>query len=293
MTTSRAVAYSFVERLAKDLQDTRFELPAFPEAVLRVQRALQSPDTSAADIVTILSSDPGLAARVVRIANSAAFKRASTEITDLRSAVNRIGFNMVRTIAVDYAMRQMRNRQTLSAAARAEMDAILSDSIRVASLCHVIAKYYTKVNADQALLTGLLHALGRLYVVVRAEDTAEAAGIDIKEVAASWQATIGKAILESWGLPESLQHAVEHQDDLEYGAADAVDDTGTGIMVAAITLTHVLIAAKIIAAIETTGAAALDAPALSWLDGMKKEGAAAVLTDHRDEIESIRESLGE
>lgn len=56
-TTAHSAACSFVERLARDLQDARFELPAFPEAVLRVQQALQSPDTSTADIVAILSSD--------------------------------------------------------------------------------------------------------------------------------------------------------------------------------------------------------------------------------------------
>src|SRR5690606_10879211 len=223
MTSSPGAAYTFVERLAKDLQDAHFELPAFPEAVLRVQRALQSSKTSAADIVTILSSDPGLAARVLRVANSAAFKPASSEITDLRAAVSRLGFNMVRTIAMEYAMRQLRRRKTLSAAALAEIDSISSDSLRVASLCYVVAKHYTRVNADQALLAGLLHGLGRLYVVMRAEEMAETATIDIREVAASWQATIGKAILESWGLPEPLQHAVEHQDDHEQSPIDAAE----------------------------------------------------------------------
>jgi HD-like signal output (HDOD) protein len=289
-TTTRAAAYSFVERLAKDLQDARFELPAFPEAVLRVQRALKSSATSAADIVTILSSDPGLAASVVRIANSAAFKPASGEITDLRKAVNRMGFNMVRTIAMDYAMRQLRRTETLSAAARAEIDAILTDSLGVASLCYVISRHYSRVNADQALLAGLLHGLGRLYIVMRAEEVAAEAA-DVREVTASWQATIGKAILESWGLPDTLLHAVEHQDDHDLSPIDPSEGTGSGVAAGAVTLTNVLIAAKILAGVST-GAEIADVPALSWLNGMKKEGAAAVLKDHDDEIKSIRATLG-
>jgi len=292
MTSSPGAAYTFVERLAKDLQDAHFELPAFPEAVLRVQRALQSSKTSAADIVTILSSDPGLAARVLRVANSAAFKPASSEITDLRAAVSRLGFNMVRTIAMEYAMRQLRRRKTLSAAALAEIDSISSDSLRVASLCYVVAKHYTRVNADQALLAGLLHGLGRLYVVMRAEEMAETATIDIREVAASWQATIGKAILESWGLPEPLQHAVEHQDDHEQSPIDAAEHAEPGVPVGVVTLTHVLIAAKILAAREGTDETP-PVPALAWLDRMKRDGAAAVLVDHADEIESIRASFSE
>ena len=290
--TYTGVAYSFVERLAKDLQDARFELPAFPEAVLRVQRALQSADTSAADIVTILGSEPGLAARVVRITNSAAFKPASGAIADLRTAVSRLGFNMVRTIAMEYAMRQMRRRDALSAAARTEIDAILNDSLQVASVAYVIAKRYTRINADQALLAGLLHGLGRLYVVMRAEEIAATAAIDVRDVAASWHAAIGKAILESWGLPEPLQHAVEHQDDRDLNPIDTVEHTGPGIPVGALTLTNVLIAAKLLAVAEDVRHAA-GVPALAWLDGMKKAGAAAVLEDHGAEIAAIRESLSE
>jgi HD-like signal output (HDOD) protein len=291
-TNPHAAAYSFVERLAQDLQDARFELPAFPEAVLRVQRALQSPDTSAADIVAILSSDPGLAARVLRIANSAAFKPVSGEITDLRNAVSRLGFNTVRTVAIDFAMRQLRRRDAQSPMARAEIEAISRDSLTVASVCYVIAKHYTRVNADQALLTGLLHGLGRLYIVMRAEETTDVTTVNIREVAASWQATIGKAILESWGLPEALQHAVEHQDDRDFGPAGAEDSTGPGVVTGAVSLTDVLVAAKILTA-ENDIAGLPQAPALGWLNGMKNEGAAAVLVDHDAEIQELRASLGE
>jgi HD-like signal output (HDOD) protein len=290
-TTTHAAAYSFVERLAQDLQDARFELPAFPEAVLRVQRALQSPDTSAADIVVILGTDPGLAARVLRIANSAAFKPASGEITDLRNAVSRLGFNTVRTVAIEYAMRQLRRREAQSPAARAEIEAISRDSLNVAAVSYVIAKHYTRVNADQALLTGLLHSLGRLYIVMRAEEMADET-VDIRAVAAGWQATIGKAILESWGLPEALQHAVEHQDDHDTTSADTEDHSGPGIVTGAVSLTAVLVAAKILSGSDELPDAR-EIPALGWLNGMKKHGAPAVLIDHAEEIQELRASLGD
>lgn len=107
-------------------------------------------------------------------------------------------------------MRQLRRRDVRSPVARAEIEAIWRDSLKVASLCYVIAKHYSRVNADQAMLTGLLHGLGRLYIVMRAEELTDVSTVNIREVAAGWQAVIGKAILESWGLPEPLQHAVEH-----------------------------------------------------------------------------------
>jgi HD-like signal output (HDOD) protein len=125
------------------LRDERLELPAFPEAVGRIQRALQSPDTSTDDVVRILSSEPALAARLLRMANSAEFRRVDQNATDWRKALARMGFNMVRSVAVAFAMRQLRRKDTY----------------------FVIAKRFTTVNPDQALLTGLLHVLGRHHAL--------------------------------------------------------------------------------------------------------------------------------
>ena len=50
-TTAQAVGFGFVERLAQDLKDERLELPAFPEAVLRIQRLLQDSNTGVDEVV--------------------------------------------------------------------------------------------------------------------------------------------------------------------------------------------------------------------------------------------------
>jgi HD-like signal output (HDOD) protein len=214
-STAHAVGFSFVERLAQDLRDERLELPAFPEAVIRIQRALQSPDTSTDDVVRILSSEPALAARLLRMANSAEFRRVDQNVTDLRKAVARMGFNMVRSVAVAFAMRQLRRKDTYSPAAQAQLEQAWNSSLEISALCFVIAKRFTRVNPDQALLSGLLHVLGKLYIIMRSKDAAELSDAEMREVIEGWHATIGKAILETWGLPETLQHAVEHQDEYE------------------------------------------------------------------------------
>lgn len=290
-TTAHNAAFSFVEQLAQDLQDARFELPAFPEAVLRIQRAMQSSDTTAGDLVRIMSSDPGLAAKVLRIANSAAFRPATGEITDLQNAVSRLGFNTIRTVAVTFAMRQLRHNDLRSPAARAEIETIWRDSLQIAAVCYVLARHYTRINADHALLTGLLHALGRLYIVMRAEEMTDMSEIDIREIADGWQASIGKAILESWGLPEPLQHAVEHQDDLDAEMRKA-DETGEGETAGAVSLTDILVAAKVLT-LQGGAPEAGAVPALRRLSEVKDKDASAVLTDYEEEIQELRLSLGE
>lgn len=275
--TAHAVGFSFVERLAQDLRDERLELPAFPEAVLRIQRALQSPDTSTDDIVRILSSEPALAARLLRIANSAEFRRADQDITDLRKAVGRMGFNMVRSVAVAFAMRQLRRKDTYPPAAQAQLEEAWTASLETAAVCFVIAKRCTRLNPDQGLLTGLLHVLGRLYIIMRSKDAPELSDAEMREVLDGWHATIGKAILETWGLPEALQHAIEHQD--EYQTAQDGE----------VSLTDVLVAAKLLTKGEKDGARF---PALRRL-GIGSDREKDLLEEFAEELQSVRSSLSE
>ena len=304
-----SVVPSFVEQVVAEIEEDQLELPGFPEAVLRIQRTLQSPDASVDDVVKLLSSEPALAAQALRIANSVAFRRIDCEITDLRTAVNRIGFNLVRTIAVAFAIQQLRMRETYSQEARAEIASIWRDSLGTASICYVLARHCTKLNADQALLAGLLHVLGRLYLVMRAEgegspprpapssdtaaDNADDSTADSGGAASSadpasstdeslgaalaWHAEIGKAILAGWGLSESLQHAVEHQDEVEYEAEN-------------VSLTDVLIAAKLL---DADGEAdPEDFPVLKRLTAVKGKNPVEVLSEQMEEVRELRSSLG-
>jgi HD-like signal output (HDOD) protein len=190
-TSAQAVGFGFVERLAQDLRDQHMELPGFPEAVLRIQRALQSADTSTDDIVRILSSEPALAARLLKIANSAEFRRMDQDVTDLRKAVSRMGFNMVRSVAVAFAMRQLRRKDSYTPAAQKELEQAWKESLEIAAACFVIAKRFTRLNPDQALLTGLLHVLGRLYIIMRSKEAEELSEAEFREVVNSWHASIG------------------------------------------------------------------------------------------------------
>ncbi|MBN1239949.1 MAG: HDOD domain-containing protein [Gammaproteobacteria bacterium] len=272
-----SVAPGFVEQVVAEIEEDKLELPGFPEAVLRIQRTLQSPDASVDDVVKLLSSEPALAAQALRIANSVAFRRRDGDITDLRGAVNRIGFNLVRTIAVAFAIQQLRLRETYSQEARAEIASIWRDSLSTASICFVLARHCTQLNADQALLAGLLHVLGRLYLVMRAESGDAPAGDEALGAALAWHAEIGKAILAGWGLSESLQSAIEHQDDVDYEAE-------------AVSLTDVLIAAKLLDA--DAGADAADFPVLQRLTAVRGRNPVDVLTERAEEIRELRSSLG-
>jgi HD-like signal output (HDOD) protein len=211
----RAIALAFLQKLATEVSKGTIDLPCFPDVVVRISRALADPNTTSEKVVTIVGAEPRLAARVLQTANSAAFNSSGKPLTDLRSAITRLGQQMVQSTAMSYAMQHMKNEASLRAIAQ-PLTELWNKSIAVASLCRLVAAR-TKVSADEAFLTGLLHGIGKLYIMSRAVHAANGLGSEQSwvELISGWQASIGKAVLQSWGFAEEMCEAVGDQDDID------------------------------------------------------------------------------
>ncbi len=108
------------------------------------------------------------------------------------------------------------------------------ESIAAASICRDLARR-TKVNPEEAFLTGLLHGIGRLYIMVRAVGKLG----DLRnprsfmDLVSEWHASIGKAVLENWGFAEEMSAAIGDQEERERkhrGDADLSDILIAGIV---------------------------------------------------------------
>jgi HD-like signal output (HDOD) protein len=228
------VAFDFVRDLATELSAGNVDLPSFPEIALRVRRVLADPNSSVDQVVRVVGSEPALAARLLRISNSASLNRSGKSVSDLRTAINRIGHNMVRSASMSFSMAQIRKGNQL-----AGMEHYLKDlwerSTLVAASAYVLARTCTRVNPDEALLTGMMHGIGKLYVLTRATDHPELFTSDttLNEIIRDWHASIGKAILENWDFPESMANAVGNQEDFsnqEPGPPDLSDVIAISIL---------------------------------------------------------------
>ena len=207
-------AAEFVQKLAADLSKGDLELPVFPDSVVRIQRAFSSPDTDVDEIIRIISSDPALAARVLQLANSAAM-RTAVEISDVRQAVVRMGQKLVQSSAVAFALRQAERNEQLTPESKEAFQQIWRESIEIAALCHVLTKKHTKLSADEALLTGLLSVIGRLYIFMKAQDYEGMTPAELEDVLSDWHPSISKAIAESWGMSPEMVEALETQLDTD------------------------------------------------------------------------------
>jgi HD-like signal output (HDOD) protein len=208
-------AAAFVQGLARDLTAGELELPGFPDVVMRLHRTLGDEKSSVKDIGQLIRSEPALAARLVQLANSAAFNSSGREISDLRAAITHLGFNVVRSQATTFAMRQMEQMQWLKPIG-AQLAEIWKTSNHVAAICSAVGKRVDGVQADEALATGLFHLLGKLYIFTRAlRDGVDAHTIAEWESAINdWHPTIARAILDHWSIPSRIAEAVESQNAL-------------------------------------------------------------------------------
>jgi len=210
------VAFTFVQALAAELSGGKVELPGFPHIVMRVQRVLSDDKTDATKVVRVIGSEPVLATQLIRMANSAALNPGGTPVTDLRAAVTRVGVDAVRTATIAVAMRQLREAPTLRGL-EMQLGVLWRRSVQVASLCFVIARRLTSVNADTALLGGLLQGIGRLYILTRASRHrslfCDAAAYQAIEH--DWHLSIAAALLENWGIADEIVQAVHESTNLE------------------------------------------------------------------------------
>ncbi|MGC3979923.1 MAG: HDOD domain-containing protein [Steroidobacteraceae bacterium] len=230
-----SAAFQFVTDLADEVSKGRVELPAFPDVATRVRKALADERVSPDQIARVVGSEAGLAARVMTLANSVALNRSGKNITELKTAINRIGHNNVRTAAVAFAISQLRRADDLRHISR-ELEVLWNEATMVAALCHSLASRIPDINADEAMLAGLIHNVGKIYILARAHrytdlfGNAEAMGFVMRD----WQANVGKAIVENWGFAQHIAEAIgEHEDiDRSVGYADLTDVLTVAVLAA-------------------------------------------------------------
>lgn len=276
-------AFAFVQELAKELSRGKVDLPSIPDVAMRIRVVLADENATIDRVVRVTGSEPVLAATVLRMANSVAFNVSGRPVSDLRAAINRIGYNVVRTAAISFALAQLRRSAELKPI-RSELDGLWEQGTHVAAIAFVLAKRCTPRNPDEAMFTGLLHNIGKLYILTRMIKHRELfADVETQQVILrDWHAQIGAAILENWQMPEEVCEAVRDHEDVtrtHRGAADLTD-----IVSAAVVLSDL-------------GPAPLHTRAdLQQLRpfrslGLDFETSRLVMTEMQDEVTALRQAL--
>ena len=215
----------FVTELLEDLESGQLQLPTLPEVALRVRDAVEDEDANASQIAEILAQDVALSARLIQVANSPLY-RGRQEIDRLSMVVARLGSKLVRNLVTSQVMKQM--FQATNDLIDQRLRAVWEHSVQVAAISRALAGSCPGIAADQAMLAGLLHDIGTLPILYRAEERDELLDTPglLDSLITRLHARIGGAILKHWRFSDSLVEVAAQHEDLARthpGGPDLVD----------------------------------------------------------------------
>ncbi|MFT3963676.1 HDOD domain-containing protein [Propionivibrio sp.] len=186
--------------------------PTCFDAVLRLRKELQNPNLTLARIAQVVQLEPLVAAKLVRLANSAAYAAHGQAVRDLPAAINRLGLNVVRATALAVAMGEILHAKEM-AGFSALAQRLWEHSIRSAAAARLLAQTHTRISSDEAMLAGLVHDLGAFYMLYRAVQYPELRERPdtLMHLILQWHEAIGVTLLETLGLPQEIaQASVDH-----------------------------------------------------------------------------------
>ena len=175
----------------------------------RVLKAVDNPDLGFDALARIVVSEPLLSARLIGLANSIALNPYAQPVRDVKQALMRVGIEPVRTLAMTLLVDQFRQIQR-HGACRELANQLWERSVHVAALAYVLARKLGAHDPDEAMFAGIVHDLGRFYLLARAaehpallEDTALLADL-LRELGER----SGRLVLAALQLPASVVLAV-------------------------------------------------------------------------------------
>ena len=168
---------------------------------------------------------------------------------------------------------------------RPYLEELWQHSVQVAAFSYVIAKKLTRINPDEAMLAGLLHDIGKFYILTSSKEYPELFNEPqvLADLMAVWHTGVGNAILDAWDFSEDITTAADDHEDLyrsHFGPADLVD---------------VVLVANLFSNIgHPDKNPELDRAKITALKrlNLKQESALEVIEESEEEVQSIMQALG-
>lgn len=202
------------------------KLPALPTCISKIMEVCNDPASSPADLSKVISLDPVLMGRVLKLINSA-YYGLNNKVTSLVRAIIMLGFNTVKNLALSTAILGTignTNSQGLN------IEAFWIHSLSVGVTAKLIAKRKGEPAGDleEYFIAGLLHDIGKIPFINRVPgDYNRAITYAGTEFVSLWEAEnhelscnhceIGRMIASSWQLSESLSDVIAHHHETYAG----------------------------------------------------------------------------
>ncbi|WP_332670198.1 HDOD domain-containing protein [Aromatoleum sp.] len=209
MTTQNSPAHRFLMQIADDLSSGDVNFPTFLDAAMKIRIAMNNPDITVEALSRLILTEPLVSAKIIRLANSVALNPSGKDVGDVRSAVMRVGFSSIRSVAISVAIEQLMLEKQMGPYLASGRQ-LWEHSLEVAALSFVIARRMTNINPHEAMFAGLVHDIGHFYLLSRIARHPEVLrdDEDVGRLLFEWHASIGHAVLGALETPDRILDAV-------------------------------------------------------------------------------------
>ncbi|MGR8920906.1 MAG: HDOD domain-containing protein [Gammaproteobacteria bacterium] len=193
-------------------------LVSLPDIYLRVKAVVDDPDSSMAELATVVQHDPGISARVLKLANSAFFGFTS-KIDTIGRAVNLLGGRQVHDLVLATTVAEAFSRLEPKAF---DLRGFWVDSIHAGLLAREVGRACGLMDVERFFVAGLLFDIGHLILdqglpeasaraLSRAYDPQVPVDQVERQVIGCDYAEVGAALMERWQFPRAFVAGVRWQ----------------------------------------------------------------------------------
>jgi HD-like signal output (HDOD) protein len=209
----KAQRFKMLEDIAKELSGGDVSFPTCFDAALQIRNVLKDANVSLRAVARVVSMEPLVVAKLLRIANSVTHNTSGKQVVDVETAMARLGIETARSVAMAVAMDQLLRSKDLVGFGDFSRD-LWTHVLRTAAGARVLARHHTRFNRDDAMLAGLVHDLGAFYMLYRAAQYEELRmrPDSVRYLIVQWHESIGESLMVALGLPEHIIEAVRDHD---------------------------------------------------------------------------------
>ena len=204
----------------RELVEKTSDLFSLPDVYFRVKFVMDSPNSGLMDIAREIAIDPGLTARLLRIANSAFFG-LTAKIDTVERAVNLLGMQQVHDLvlatSVSAAFEDIDQQHI-------DMRAFWENSVYSGIISRLLALRCNVIDSERLFVEGLLRDIGHLVMyqcipkqTLQARLFADQEGTPLylneREIIGFDYAQVGAELMRAWQLPEGMRETVEFHNE--------------------------------------------------------------------------------
>ncbi len=193
----------FLQEVKEAVACEKLLLPSLPDVALKIKAECEKEESSAQMIADVIIQDPAMSVRLLQIANSSLY-RTQVSTDNIQMAITKLGLRLVRDLIMSLSMKQLYKASNDIIAER--FRELWLTSTKTAAIAHLLASKHPHLDAEKAMLAGLIHNIGALPIMLMAEDDDDLFDQPeaLYKVVQKMQGDVGAYIFKNWHFPEYM-----------------------------------------------------------------------------------------